>query len=282
MAGAQRLLAEKPPLRVGVSLETLAGANVNDARAAYRVWGEEVARNLHMTHSAMLDQVFYTSTQILQMIRSAQIDGVALSGLEYVRAIEYLSPEITVVEDYATSGIDYVLLVHRGSSYQKLEDLKHTRIALLHHRDTSLLKIWLTIALAGVHQPEPDLFFDTVETHEKVNDVILPLYFGKVDAAGISRRAFMLTAELNPQLGRDLRVLSASPKVVPVGFWFRKGCDVVERTEFVQAMVKLRTVTAGRQVLALYQSTGFVMMPNSVMDGTLDLVHQYDRIHKKS
>ena len=38
-----------PPLLGAVSVDTLAGANVNDARAAYRVWIREITNTLGIT-----------------------------------------------------------------------------------------------------------------------------------------------------------------------------------------------------------------------------------------
>ena len=273
--------AQRQTFRVGVSLDTIAEANVNDARAAYRVWGNEVARNLSIPQAVMLPEVFYSDVQMLQLIRNAQIDGFAITGLEYVKTLEYIDPEFSVIEDYATSGIDYVILVKRSSPYQKIEDLRHGSIHLLKHRDTSLLRIWVGMALMQAHQPDAEQFFNAVETHEKVNEVILPLFFGRIQAAGISRRAFSMAAELNPQIGHELRILAASPKIIPAGFWFRKGCDRTLRNAFMQGMVRLKTVTAGRQVLALYQSSGFVSAPGSVMNGTVEMVRQYERLRRK-
>jgi len=274
--------AERPVFRVGVSLDTIADANVNDARAAYRVWGNELSRNLGMNSVTMLSEVFYSNSQMLQMIRNAQVDGFAITGLEYVKALDFIDQEVSVIEDYATSGIDYVVLVKRNSPYQKLEDLRHGKIHLLKHRDTSLLRTWIGLALMQSHLPDAESFFDSVEIHEKVNEVILPLFFGRIQAVGISRRAFSMAAELNPQIGRELRILATSPRIIPAGFWFRKGADLAQRNAFMQAMIKLKSVTAGRQVLALYQSSGFVSAPGSVMNGTIELVHQYERLRKKS
>jgi hypothetical protein len=43
-------------------------------------------------------------------------------------------------------------------------------------------------------------------------------------------------------------------------------------------MVSLSTMIAGQQIAALYQSRQFVLRPASVMKGTLELVHQFERV----
>jgi phosphonate transport system substrate-binding protein len=280
LAHLEKAWAERAPIRVAVSMDTLAGANVNDARAAYRVWGQEIAKTLALRNAEMLSQVFIPSAELIQMIRSGQVDCFALTALEYASVMNLVDPDCAIIEDYSLDGLDYILLVRNDSAYKRLEDLRGKSLILLHHRDTSMLHIWLSIQLAHAGCPDIDQFFDTSEMHEQVAEVILPVFFRRTQAAGLSRRAFNMAVELNPQLGRELRVISTSPKVIPDGFWFRKDCDPEDRRVFQQSMLRLSTIPAGRQVLALYQSTGFQQRPCSIMNGTVDMIHQYERLHK--
>jgi ABC-type phosphate/phosphonate transport system substrate-binding protein len=281
MLSAPSSPAEETPIRVGVSMDTLAGANINDARAAYRVWGDQISQTLALRHARMLEQVFFPTDQMTQLIRTGQIDCFALTALEYARALEFIDQDVMMVEDYSLNGIENILLVHRDSPYGKLADLKGLKLPTLHHRDTALFQAWLDVELARAGLPPADKFFETIAPHDKASEVLLPLFFRREQVAGISRRAFDLACELNPQLGRDLRVLATSPRIIPVGFWFRKGGNADDKRAFQQAMQRLSTVTAGRQVLALYQSTGFAAKPCSIMAPTLDLIRQYERTRRR-
>lgn len=272
--------AERPPIRVAVSMDTLAGANVNDARAAYRVWGQEIAKTLALRNAEILSQVFIPSAELIQMIRSGQVDCFALTALEYASVMNLVDPDCAIIEDYALDGLDYILLVRNDSAYKTIEDLRGRSLILFHHRDTSMLRIWLSIQLAHAGCPDIDQFFDAPEMREQVTEVILPVFFRRTQAAGISRRAFDMAVELNPQLGRELRAISTSPKVIPDGFWFRKDCDPEDRRAFQRSMLLLDTIPAGRQVLALYQSTGFQQRPCSIMNGTVEMIHQFERLHR--
>ena len=110
--------AEGPPLRVAVSLDTLAGANVNDARAAYRVWGQEIASTLALRHAEMLNQVFIPSAELIQMIRAGKVDCFALTALEYSRITDLVDPNCALIEDYALNGMDYLVLVQNDSPHR--------------------------------------------------------------------------------------------------------------------------------------------------------------------
>lgn len=281
LACARTCSAERQPIRVAVSLDTLAGANVNDARAAYRVWGEEIAKTLVLRHAEMLDQVFFPSAELIHMIRAGQVDCFALTALEYASAIDVIDPACALIEDYALDGLDYLLLVRNDSSSKKIEDLKGARLLLHHHRETSMLRIWLDLELAGASRPRLDQFFASCEMHDQIMEVILPVFFRRAQAAALSRRAFDMAVELNPQLGRELRVIATSPKVIPVGFWFRRDCDPEDKQAFQQSILRLTSIPAGRQVLALYQSTGFCARPCSIMNSTVEMIHRYERICKE-
>ena len=276
--GGGMLRAERPPLRIAVSMDTLAGVNVTDARAAYRVWGEEIAKILLLRHTELLNQVFVPSAQLTQMIRSRQVDCFALTALEYAAVVDWIDPTCSIIENDELNGMDYLLLVRNDSPYRKIADLRGSTLLLLRHRHTSLLRVWIDLELARAGCPDLNRFFAMPETRDQIAEVILPVFFGRAQAAGISRQDFAMAVELNPQLGRELRVLADSPRIIPDGFWFRKDCDPVDRDDFLRAMVRLSTIPQGRQVLAVYQCTGFQQRPNSIMNGTVEMIHQYERL----
>jgi len=54
--------AERPPLRLAFSTEALAGANVNDARAAYRIWDSQANQRLGGRHIVVDPRIFIPLT----------------------------------------------------------------------------------------------------------------------------------------------------------------------------------------------------------------------------
>ncbi|HUB31034.1 MAG TPA: PhnD/SsuA/transferrin family substrate-binding protein [Terracidiphilus sp.] len=279
-SAARRMRAESRPFRVALSVETLAGANVNDARAAYRVWADEVARGLNMYHSEIIPEIFIPSAQMIQMIRGREVDCFALTAWEYSKVMDEIDPAQMMVENYAVDGMEYVLLVHASSPYKGIADLHGSKILLHHHRDTILLEAWLSILLLNANLSPADSFFEAIDKKDNMNEVILPLFFRRVPAIAITRRSYDTATELNPQLGKDLRVLAVSTPVVSDGFFFRLGCDPQGKNQFQDALLRFTKLPAGRQCLALYQSTGFFARPCSIMSGSLAMIHQYERLQK--
>jgi len=265
-------------LRMAVSTDTLAGANINDARTAYRVWINEYSRQAGKVTAEIGPEVFIPSEDLIRGVRQGTIDCFGLTALEYAKVLELVDPDFLVLQDYLVDGIEYILLVHNNSTFKKVADLKGAQIVSHLHRDMVLLPAWLDTMLAAGSLPVADHFFGSNTLHDKVNQVVLPVFFHRADGACLARRSWETAIELNPQLGRDLRPLAVSPRIVPIAICFRRNCSADGRKMLLDSMLRLSTTTSGQQMAALYQAHGFVVRPVSVMKSTLEMVHQFERM----
>jgi hypothetical protein len=270
--------AEKQNLRMAISVETLAGANIVDARAAYRVWFREVAHRFGDVTAELVPEIFLPSEELVRDIRQGLLDCYGLTALEFEKVAGLTDPDTMVLEDYLADGIEYVLLVHNSNSFKTVADLHGARIVSHRHRDMVLLPAWLGTMLAADNLGQAEHFFASYELRDSLNLVVLPVFFRRVEGACLSRRNWETALELNPQLGRDLRVLALSPKVIPNGFAFRRSTNAIARQAIVDSMQHIFTGPAGQQIAAFYQSRGFVVRPALVMKGTLELLHQFERV----
>jgi ABC transporter, phosphonate, periplasmic substrate-binding protein len=270
------------PLRVAISIDTLAGANVNDARAAYRVWAQEVSNALGVTSAELVPEVFVPSEQIVRMIRQGAIDLFGITAWEYAKVVECVDPDSILLEDSEVDGMEYVLLVHNASPFKKLGDLRGGNLTTHLHRDMNLLPAWIGNLLAANNLPRMDVFFGDQVVRNSVTQVVLPVFFRRMDAAGLERRHFETAVELNPQLGKDLRALVISPKVIPITLCFRKNCSAEGKRILTDAIERAESLPAGQQIVALYQSRRLVSRPASCMSGTLEMLHQYERVLARS
>jgi hypothetical protein len=268
----------KPVLRLAVSAETLAGANINDARAAYKVWVLELNSQLGYVIAEPVSEVFIASEDLVLGVRQDRVDAYVTTALEFARIVDLTDPDSLLIEDYMADGVEYVLLVHSAGRFKQLSDLRGAQILSHQHRDMALLPAWLSILLAANNLPSPEHFFARNTLCDKLNMVVLPVFFHRADGALLARRNWEMAVELNPQLGRDLRVLTISPKVIPVVLGFRRSTSANARKSLIDSIQRVYSIPAGRQIVALYQSTGFVVRPVSVMKGTLEMVRDFRRL----
>jgi ABC-type phosphate/phosphonate transport system substrate-binding protein len=266
------------PLRVAISVETLAGANVNDARAAYQIWSREVANSLNVHAAELVPEAFVSSEEIVRMIRQGSIDMFGITAWEYAKVIDQVDPTSILFAETESGGVEYLLLVHNASPYKKLSDLRDRLLLIHHHRDMNLLPAWIGNMLATGNLPRRDAFFGTQTSYDSLTKVVLPIFFRRADVAAVARSSFATAVEMNPQLGKDLRLLAVSPKVFPIVLCFHKNCSQEGKKLLLNAIHKAESLAAGQQIEFLYQSRKMVIRSASCMTATVDMLRQYERI----
>jgi ABC-type phosphate/phosphonate transport system substrate-binding protein len=107
---------------------------------------------------------------------------------------------------------------------------------------------------------------------------VLRVFFRQSDACLVTADAFELACELNPQLRRDLKVLVASPPLIPTLLFFRRGCTGPARAEVEAAILDLHSTPAGQQVLTVFQGSRIERHPLSCLDATQALFSEYHRL----
>ena len=274
--------SDRKILQMAVSTDTLAGTNINDAQAAYQTLISEYSREAGTVTAKTGPGVFIPSEDLIRGVRQGTIDCVGLTALDYAKVLDCVDPDLLVVSDYLANGIEYVLLVHNSSPFKKVADLKGAQIVSHLHRDMVLLPAWLDTMLAAVNLPMADRFFGSNTLQDKVNKVVLPVFFRRADGACLARRSWDTAVELNPQIGRDLRPLAVSPRIVPIAICFRRNCNPEGRKMLLGSMLRLSSTTAGQQMAALYQTRGFIVRPVSIMKSSLEMVHQFEHISSQS
>lgn len=245
--------AEPVPFRVGFAESIFAEINPNDARAAIKVWAQAVASERRVNLVAVPSVIRGADTMRTEL-RANRLDAVALPLDEFAR----VNPEsgfshlfLTTVGGQMTEN--YVVLVRRNGARQRLADLAGGRVALLRGPRTSLAELWLERELQALGLPPIATHFGQFSRVKKLSQAVLPVFFGQVDAAVVTRQGFKTMVELNPQIGRDLRELAVSPGYVPVVLAVRAGFTPEILPEIVASLREFHTTPSGRQVLLIFQ-----------------------------
>ena len=79
---------------MAISADTLAGANVNDARAAYKVWIREVTRQFPSSLAQMVPEIFLPSEEMIRGVRQGTIECFGVTALEFVKIADIVDPDI--------------------------------------------------------------------------------------------------------------------------------------------------------------------------------------------
>ncbi|MBL8213913.1 MAG: PhnD/SsuA/transferrin family substrate-binding protein [Bryobacterales bacterium] len=260
------------PLRIAISEQAVPGVNRNDAAAALAVWADEMAKAVNLR---LADKVWLRpSAEVLAALRTGNLDLLCLTVPEYRRVAAFLDTERVLTD----GGQEMWVMAAQGSGITKLSGLAGRHLIILDSPQTQLVDAWLTGALfkEGLSGKEPV----RVTRQTRPAQAILPVFFGQADACVASKRTVETMYELNPQLGKKLRVVQASPKLVGAFMACRKDYPAHYKIPLLEKLTQARDSPAGKQVMTLFSSFNFVMTDGEVLRPSLAVVEGAEKLNE--
>lgn len=264
--------------RIGYSSAMFVDVNENDARAAMKVWGNVVARELNVPIETVTT-FFRDLPSMEQALRQKQIDVIGMTTPEYAALWEKIefSP-IFLARNGETAAETYLLLAHQDGPVKKPADLRGRSLRVQSSLFASLAPIWLDVFLVQSGLPPTARLVGKATDSSKLAEVVLPVFFRQTEACLVSRSGFALMSELNPQVAQSLVVLAESDPVVPAVLACRADFDSPHRADILAGLADLHTTAAGQQVLTLFTSQALEEHPAASLDSALDLIAKHKRL----
>lgn len=260
------------PIALGF-LEGILEGSLNEAKASVRAWVETMAgeRNLRVKAEVL---AYEDADRLRAAIRGGEVDMVILDAKTYLESPPDLPFDLSFVPVRAgRPGEQYLLLVHRESGIDRVGQLRGRSIVIQSGGDANYLaKDWLASLLRPERLPGSGAYFGTIKDVRKVSQAALPVFFRQSDACIVNRAAFETLAELNPQLGAQLRVLGASPEFVGSVIGFRRSCRSRVREELDRIVPDLHLRPQGQQILTVFRVEKLVPFEPRHLDTARDLL----------
>lgn len=269
--------AAKPPdlFRLGFSTAVLTGFNDNDAKASLRALTATMARERAIRadpEPLLLDGANAVTTALA----TAEIDAVATTLDEY-----WALEDRTILVRFLLGTTDgdpserYVVVVRRDSGLTNLRDLRGRSLTLHHASRLRIGYFWLEVALARGGAPAAAEFFRHISRSPKFSKAVLDVFFKQSDACLTTRRGFDAMVELNPQRGKQLTAIAASPPLVPALFGFRRGITPERLDLLVSQLSRVHETPAGKQAITIFQFGDLVESPASALADSLAVLDEY-------
>jgi phosphonate transport system substrate-binding protein len=264
-----------PPFRIGFSTTLFTDVNDVDAKASIKVWAQTVARergiNMHPTA-----QLYDHIEDLVGAMQRDEVDAVSLTFDEYVLLAEEVETDHWfLTRTTGTLYEEYILLANADAGIEDLEALEGHTILLHRTARTGLAPDWLDHAvISRGFAKSAKSYFGSISEVGKASAAVLPVFFGKADAAVVADSHFEVMAELNPQLRRKLKVIAKSPPLVPAIMCFRKEFESPEKERLMAALGELHMTPAGEQVLTIFQSQALVQVDEGPLRATAAFVEE--------
>ncbi len=275
--GGQTAECEEPPVfRIGLSSSTLGTINRNDYMAAFKSWVTMVGREQALPVAAEAKMVV-AGENMRSALHQKKLDALTLT-VEDLMFLKVQPDSVFVTCRGEKSHVRYAVIVRGDSGIIDLDELKGRRVVTYEGSKMVLARPWLEVLLAGIAKgPVNEWLGNLIET-ENASKSILQVFFRQSHAALVTRDAFDVACELNPQLRKDIKLLSVSPPLIPNFFMFRPSYRGKFREKLAKAIEDVHTTPGGRQVLAIFQSSRMQKQPASILEPTLRFLTEYRRL----
>ncbi|MBL9138999.1 MAG: PhnD/SsuA/transferrin family substrate-binding protein [Verrucomicrobiales bacterium] len=236
--------------RIGLSRRSIGDLKRNDAQAAFRIWARAILSEKTIANEA---EALILDTP--EALRAAAIDpsfdGLATSTTEMLEL--GLQPEsLFFTVRNGRYAQPYVLLVPQGSAVQTVADLAGQEILIPASPKMELVRHWLGILMSDGNPADPlAVSYAQVPTASKA---VLRVFFRQAAASVVTAPALELAIELNPQISKQVRVISVSPDVVTGVFFLTHRVPAPLRAALERTIATLHETPAGRQVLTVFQA----------------------------
>ena len=264
-------------IRIGIGPGIWLGVNHNDATAAIRAWTKAIL-NLGEKSPDVETQVFETPAALGDALKRGQIDAATLLTGHFLGLPPEVQPDAVFLGTKGHAFTEhYVLLVHRDAGISEVAGLAGRKLVFQANARTSLALPWFDALLARHSLGSAETVLASLTKSDSPSKAVMKVFFRQADACLVTSNVFELACELNPQLRKELQVLAVSPAVVPALFFFRADYQSSLRAPMESAIVSMQKTPAGLEVLTVFQSDGMVRCPLTTLDGTRQLLAEYER-----
>jgi ABC-type phosphate/phosphonate transport system substrate-binding protein len=238
---------------IGYSARVFCSIDPKDVIALTKVWMELVDRK--MNNPWKTNVVFFKNIRDFEnALSDGEVDIAVLLPEEFINLRRRIPLTPVLSADYGKRFYDeLLLLVRNDSGMSDISQLRHKRLKIQTGQKGTIPMQWLDSLLTRKVSSDTLRFFSTIQEDDNASQVVLPLFFGQVDACVANQTEFETLVEMNPQISRRLRILEKSPGFLTGIVAVRKDSTNERRNALLDAIQQLQSEPRGRQLLTLFR-----------------------------
>lgn len=204
---------------------------------------------------------------------------VTLSSIDYYkyRNTLHLRP-ILIPSKTEHPTEQLVLLTGKGQTLATIKQKEESSLVLETGTSGDLSQRWLDTSLLGQGYPDSLGFFTHIRRVSKPNRAVLPVFFNQADACIVSRHALEVIKELNPQIGRQIKTLHQSNKLIRLMICATDKPTQKDIDILVRESTRLHNHPETKQALTILQLKRFIKIETKDLVTTEKLLVKYDRL----
>ncbi|MCK9261191.1 MAG: phosphate/phosphite/phosphonate ABC transporter substrate-binding protein [Azoarcus sp.] len=241
--------AAPPLLAIGVYLPAIRDVPRKDVEITVRVWVEEIASKVGVSIRPV--QLYDDLSALKRDVVAGKVNYIVSTPMGLA---QHFSDD-DLADGFASAGAAndaLLLVVRRDAGIRRPADLAGRHVQLRERDELSEIYLNTLLRVSGVSPSQ----LKTVSTQRNANALVLKLFFNQCDAALITRNAFEIAGELNPQIRKRLQVLDAYTFEAyrdNIGM-FSSSVSTEDREAITAAALTMDNTPRGRQLLEIYRT----------------------------
>ncbi|OGD18423.1 MAG: hypothetical protein A2W03_06865 [Candidatus Aminicenantes bacterium RBG_16_63_16] len=263
-------------LTIGYSSRAFSKGIVNEARVAIDGLANALSARTSARFAKASTAIFDDMSTLRNALLRKELDIVGLVTLGFIE----IADSIPMVPFFIATQADrpyfeLAIIVRVQDSVQDLKGLRGKKLAVDTAINELIGTLWLDVLLLETALPERSSFFSELINSEKAGQSVLKVFFGQADACLTTQRAFETMTELNPQVGKKLRVLRKSPLLLAGVVCVRDDMSAEDRTAILDTLGNLQNEPEGGQLLMIMQIDRLLPFKPEYLQTTSDLLKKY-------
>ncbi len=258
----------KYQLKVALVKSAFFGSNENDAAAAFKTFAKTLGR--HQGYEIDITvSIFDNISELANLPEKEQPQITSTDSWAFLELEKagWATPVTATSVGEGKIGSSYQLVVPAHSKAKTIGDLRGKNLNIFLTTNTEVGIPWLRSLLYQNNEEELESFFSDISIITDPMKTILPVFFGKRDAALIASGNLDLMTELNPQL-KKMRTIAVSELMVGgITAINKNGWENPKiKQVIINSMLELHLYPAGQQLLHLFKADQIVSYKPEYMD----------------
>ncbi len=258
----------------------LQNVDINDAFVAIKVWVNELNKQQNLDVK-MYPVLYENMDDLIHNFNKDNISNLVCTSIDYLKYKSKL-PMIPILVDPGEDGneIQFLILTRKKDKIEKIDDLKGKKLIIQKETNLDIIKMWLEVKLHENKLKEKDNFFQAIKTGGLASHTILSVFFGENDACIVTKSAFETMIEINPQVGKNLKILLASPYFIEGLSCYSK--DFMKRkikNNMVESITNIDKYPSGEQIYTLLRVKKLLSFKEEYLNTAKELLKKYNALN---
>ncbi|MCX6170478.1 MAG: PhnD/SsuA/transferrin family substrate-binding protein [Ignavibacteriales bacterium] len=274
-----------PTFKVAYSSGIFRNVNLADAEAASKIFVQQIIKQ---TNTNYISKAFIIDDLVnnVDYIKNQELDVITMTGYEYLaiqNKIRLYPVAAPILSDSCLNKI--IILVRKDSNINSIADLSDKKIKMestTSGGNSNILGVWSKVLFY-----KNKINFNKMLNSQNINreqplKTITSVFFKKLDAAIVVEDDYKTVVELNPQVGRELKILASSkPLLLAVVCYTEKEKKSKDFDLLKTTIYNLHETYAGKNFLKIFKMKKLVPFKNEFLTNITELFNDYAAIQSK-